>query len=134
MIQTLRVVGFPFLVCSFGAAVAAQDPVAVDAARRSAVVERIGALLSERYVFAERGAECAAKLSSRLAEGAYDGADRRDAFARLLTEDLQQVTSDKHLRVRARRAPPAAASGGAPARRRFGGGGAAANSSIEGIK
>lgn len=115
MIQTLRVVGFPFLVCSFGAAVAAQDPVAVDAARRSAVVERIGALLSERYVFAERGAECAAKLSSRLAEGAYDGADRRDAFARLLTEDLQQVTSDKHLRVRARRAPPAAGGGGSSA-------------------
>ena len=79
---------------------------------RTAVVERIETMLADRYVFADKGVEAGARIQSQLADGVYDDLSAPDAFAEALTEDLQSVTNDKHLRVR-HRPPP---SGPGPAR------------------
>ena len=68
-----------------------------DAEARAAAVERIGALLTEHYVFADKGAECAARLEQALADGELD-LSSPDGFAAAVTERLQAVTDDKHLR------------------------------------
>ncbi len=88
--------------------VAAQQAPAprLDAELRAATVAGIGKTLTERYVFADKGAECATLLKKRLDAGAYDGFDSPFAFATALTEDLQGLTADTHLRVRVRRSPP----------------------------
>jgi tetratricopeptide (TPR) repeat protein len=67
---------------------------------RATAVERVEALLAERYVFADAGVEAGAHVRARLAEGAYDGLTNPTAFAEALTADLQHITADKHMRVR----------------------------------
>ncbi len=76
----------------------------LDGAAREAVVLRISELLQERYVYPEPAERASAELIARFEAGEYDGASEALAFATMLTEALQGVTNDKHLRVRVR--PP----------------------------
>lgn len=78
-------------------------------AARSAIIERIGAMLIERYVFPEVAATCAEHLRAQRDAGALDG-DSDDpatpeAFAARLTEALRTVSKDKHMLVRVVAAP-----------------------------
>ncbi|MDP9869645.1 MULTISPECIES: S41 family peptidase [Streptosporangium] len=57
------------------------------------------AQLVEHYVFPEIGVEIADILRKRLAAGAYAGISEDEAFAAAVTEDLQSVNGDKHLRL-----------------------------------
>jgi Peptidase family S41/N-terminal domain of Peptidase_S41 in eukaryotic IRBP len=56
--------------------------------------------LRTSYVFPELAEQAAAAVEARLAAGAYDDLDE-NALAERLTEDLNEVCEDKHLRVRA---------------------------------
>src|SRR5688572_4119152 len=89
------------------------EPAPVTAEERQAVVEQIAELLKERYVFEEKGREAGDHIRKLLAEGGFDAAlDPRD-FARELTEQLQSITHDKHMRVNALR-PGATLAGPGP--------------------
>lgn len=64
-----------------------------------AMLGRLAGLVEANYVFPDVGAELGKLLASRLAEGRYaDVADER-SLAALVTEDLQAVNGDKHLRL-----------------------------------
>src|SRR4051812_27969683 len=80
---------------------------------RETVVEKVGALLTENYVFPDRAATAKAKIASALAAGDYDDITDPKSFAQRLTADLRSVTHDKHVEVRA--ASGGAAPAGAPA-------------------
>ena len=83
-------------------AVAAQTPeaaAALDDDERQAVVVRINELLGERYVYPAVGEEAGADLIARLEAGEFDGISDPEAFAGRLTEALQGVSNDKHLRI-----------------------------------
>lgn len=56
-------------------------------------------LLRANYVFPERAEQAAAAVEARLAAGEYDNLDEL-TLTELLTEHLNQVCDDKHLRVR----------------------------------
>lgn len=73
-------------------------PVFDAAVKRQAITAAVK-LLTEDYVFADRGAQAAALLTQHLAAGAYDADATPGAFASHLTKDLQSVAHDKHLRV-----------------------------------
>jgi RimJ/RimL family protein N-acetyltransferase len=77
----------------------------LDDQTRAEAVATIGTLMTERYVFPDKGAACAARLDEALAAGELD-ASTNEAFALLLTETLQGVTHDLHLRVRPQAPPP----------------------------
>jgi tetratricopeptide (TPR) repeat protein len=77
-------------------------PVLLGEEERVAVVERIGQLLNERYIFPDTAESCAEHLRAQLEAGAFDDLTDREAFARRLTESLQNVSHDKHMRVRPR--------------------------------
>ncbi|MEU7985915.1 S41 family peptidase [Streptosporangium canum] len=65
----------------------------------TAQVETLCAQLTEHYVFPEVGVEIAEILRKRLAAGAYAEISGDEAFAAAVTEDLQSVNGDKHLRL-----------------------------------
>jgi hypothetical protein len=65
----------------------------------AAVLQELAGLLPVHYVFPDVGAELGRLLASRMADGRYAGAADEAALAALVTEDLQSVNSDKHLRL-----------------------------------
>lgn len=86
----------------FATAAAAAEPLR-DVDRRE-VVARVARLLEEQYVFPDRGRAMATTLRERLASGAYDIHDG-ETFAQRITDDLQRVSEDGHLRVEYRAEP-----------------------------
>ncbi|GAA1952259.1 S41 family peptidase [Kitasatospora viridis] len=64
------------------------------------IVTETARLTRELYVFPEVGGKLADLLADRLAEGRYDGAADPQTLGRLVTEDLQSVSQDRHLRLK----------------------------------
>lgn len=104
MIPTAFILIFSALV-----AVAQQRPAAagdrppdmlIDRQTRTEVVENLARDLRENYVFPEVAERMAADIERRLREREYEGLTSAVGFAKKLTEDLQAISRDKHLRVR----------------------------------
>ncbi|MFD5830440.1 S41 family peptidase [Lentzea sp. NPDC060358] len=66
---------------------------------REPEIELLCSQLAAYYVFPDTAHEIATVLRKRLSEGAYATASDDEAFARQVTEDLQSVNGDKHLRL-----------------------------------
>ncbi len=66
---------------------------------RKEVVTSISHLLKENYVFPDTAEKMAQSIQKKLSNNDYRGIDEPDAFARKLTEDLQAISNDKHLRI-----------------------------------
>jgi C-terminal processing protease CtpA/Prc len=73
--------------------------VSLGADKKSDVVESIGKLLVDKYIFLETAKEMQDLIETKLKEGKYDGIESVDDFARVLTKDLRSVSKDKHIRV-----------------------------------
>jgi len=76
------------------------EDMTIDDAVRAAVIEEAATELDESYVFPEVGTRMASMLLENQREGTYDAITSAKDFARRLTEDLQAISHDKHLRVR----------------------------------
>ena len=79
----------------------------LDAAERSAVIERVASELEKGYVFPEVARTMIQALRDRQKRGEYDRIDNAVEFGDSLTSHLRAVSRDKHLRVAARGAPRA---------------------------
>ena len=66
----------------------------------SGIVQRAGDLVAEHYVFADVGARVRDLLSDRATDGAYGALVDPPALAGVVTEDLQSLNGDLHLRLR----------------------------------
>ena len=75
------------------------EPPTLSAADRAAIIDDIAAKLDATYIFAETAAAMGEHLRAQLAAGAYDELVSLPDFTRRLTEDLQSVSNDRHLRV-----------------------------------
>lgn len=88
------------------AGVSAQEPTAsprlLEDGEREAVVLKVSGLLEQFYVYQDVGEESGADLLRRLQAGEFDGTTTLEEFAVQVTEALQAVSHDKHLRVRVR--------------------------------
>ena len=71
----------------------------IDAATRARVIDGAIANLNEFYVFPETATKMEGVLRERQKKGEYDAVNDADAFATLLTKQMQEVSQDKHLRV-----------------------------------
>ncbi len=98
-----RLVALAFLAASpLAAQTAVPAPpaaVIVTATQKQTVVERLAATLVDNFVFPEVGQRYATAIRTKLAAGGYDGLDSV-TFAKALTDDLQAVHEDRHIRVR----------------------------------
>ena len=72
-----------------------------DAEARRQVIAQLATLLNQRYVFPGTALEMEQAIRARAARGEYDGLADPATFAAALTAHLQEVSKDKHLRVRA---------------------------------
>jgi len=77
----------------------------MDAARRQAVVETLSRELEVHYVLADVAQKMAESLIQKASRGDYDKITDAAEFAAVLSEDLRQVSHDKHLQVRFGRMP-----------------------------
>ena len=65
----------------------------------TSITRELAGLVGERYVFPDLAAEIGRLLESRLAGGRYAVAPDEGALAAALTQDLQSLNGDKHLRL-----------------------------------
>ncbi len=85
--------------------VVAQQPntppdMTIDAATRAQVIESLVKDLNEAYVFPETAKKMEADVRSRMKNKEYDTMTSAREFAQKLTDNLQAVSRDKHIRVR----------------------------------
>jgi retinol-binding protein 3 len=76
-----------------------QPDMTIDAKARTEVIENVLKNLNNSYVFPEVAKQMEADMRNRLKNKEYDNATSAKAFAAKLTDDLQSVSRDKHLRV-----------------------------------
>ena len=77
-----------------------QPDLTIDAATRTQVVDAILKRLNDSYVFPEVAKKMEQSLRERVEKKEYDQITSAKDFAKKLTDDLQGVSKDKHLRVR----------------------------------
>lgn len=77
-----------------------QPDMTIDAATRAQVIAGVLKRLNDAYIFPEVAKKMEAAVRERVQKKEYDQMTSGSAFARKLTEDLQAVSRDKHLRVR----------------------------------
>lgn len=77
-----------------------QPDLKIDAATRAQVIDAICKNLNDSYVFPEVARKTEAALREHVQKGEYEQVTSASAFAQQLTQDLQAVSHDKHLRVR----------------------------------
>jgi len=76
------------------------EAVTYDEATRARVIDRLARVLEDSYVFPETGKKMSAVLRKRKTSREYRSVrDGRD-FAKLLNEDLQKTSPDRHLALR----------------------------------
>ena len=75
------------------------DPT-IDAATRTQVIDGILKRLNDSYVFPEVAKKMEQSIRERVEKKEYDQITSAKQFATTLTNDLQAVSNDKHLRVR----------------------------------
>ncbi len=79
----------------------AQPPdMSIDAATRTAVINVLLKELNEMYVFPDVAKKMENDIRGRLGKNEYDSITSGQGLAKKLTDDLQSVSNDKHLRVR----------------------------------
>lgn len=85
-----------------------EPPLPIDPATCKTVLDAAVKALEDDYVFPEVAAKMTAAVRQRQADGAYADVKTGQEFAELLTKHLQEVSKDKHLRVRcnATKLPP----------------------------
>ena len=72
---------------------------AIDAKKRTEIVEKIADILDKNYVFPEVGKKMGDLIKQNLKAGEYDRITKAYTFAGKLTSDLREVSKDLHLRV-----------------------------------
>jgi hypothetical protein len=94
---------FIVALASFNAAQQPRQPeqpdMAIDEATRAQVIEGVLKNLQEAYVYPETAKRMEQAIRERVAKKEYEGITSAKALARMLTEHLQAVSRDKHLRV-----------------------------------
>jgi retinol-binding protein 3 len=95
--------GHPPTVGTFGLRPLPPEAVLVnmtlDASTRKKVIDGVETNLKEYYVEPTLAQQMADALKVHAAKGDYDAISDGDAFASQLTQDLQEVSHDKHLNV-----------------------------------
>ena len=77
-----------------------QPNLTINAEMRTEVIDGVIKLLNENYVFPEMAAKIEKAIRDHQRKKDYDAITSAEAFAQMLTSQLQEVSEDKHLRVR----------------------------------
>ena len=67
------------------------------------VITTLSQLMNDYYVFPDVAKQTGEHLKKQLANGYYDSIETDEAFAAALTESVQSINKDKHVRIRKNR-------------------------------
>src|SRR5258708_1203813 len=101
----LTVLGFVTLLAFVGQGPAQfmikkdQPPLPLDAKQSGEAIEKLLKELDDNYVFPETARKMGEAIRQHVADKRYEALKTGQAMAQKLTEDLQAVSKDKHLRV-----------------------------------
>ena len=103
----IAVLAIAVYICLPNPAVAQQPQpdMNIDPATRTAVIDKLIGELNKGYVFPEVAKKLEADLRKRQTAKEYDSITSAQAFTKKLTDDLQAISKDKHLRVRFSKQP-----------------------------
>jgi hypothetical protein len=73
------------------------DATDLDDDTKAAIVDSVRFHLDKTYIFADTAEKMDKALSKNLKKGKYKDLDDLDAFTRQLTEDMQEISHDRHL-------------------------------------
>jgi C-terminal processing protease CtpA/Prc len=76
-----------------------QPPLPLDARQGAEAIEKLLKELDDNYVFPETAKKMGEAIRQHVADKRYDGLKTGQELAQKLTDDLQAVSKDKHLRV-----------------------------------
>jgi hypothetical protein len=76
-----------------------QDVVHCDGEMRAQIIDSVSAALIQTYIFLDVAEAMEEHLRQRMRDGAYDDITTLPRFTQLLTQDLQSISHDRHLRV-----------------------------------
>ncbi len=68
--------------------------------QKEETINNLAKLLEDNYVFPDVGEDCAAYIKDKLKDGSFDTVSDKKELAELLTNELQSISRDKHMRVR----------------------------------
>src|ERR1041384_4593126 len=104
---TSRVIFRLAIICSLALSCAVvsfaqpeQPDLTIDAATRTQVIDGILKRLNDSYVFPEVAKKMEQSIHERIEKKEYDQITSAKESAKTLTNDLQAISHDKHLRVR----------------------------------
>lgn len=108
MVALRRRLGYIFAIAFLAAAAAhavaqapeQESPRETTPELRRAIVDSVTAEFNKDYVFEDVAKEMERHLRKRLRDGAYDGMSTVPELATRLTEDLREVSGDRHISVR----------------------------------
>ncbi len=100
MVTILKNITFCLLAFCFLSEVTAQENKLTEKFKEETIT-RIGQLVKDNYVFPEVAEATATHLVKKLQEGRFMADTSLATFARSLTEEVQSINHDKHMRVRA---------------------------------
>jgi len=72
----------------------------LDADAKTKIIKKISNLLVENYVFMETAKEMSDYITTKFTNNGYDSIPDPVTFSIVLTQDLQSISKDKHLRIR----------------------------------
>jgi C-terminal processing protease CtpA/Prc len=90
---------FVFLLFSSSLVFGQSDSTEVGEDERRDVVENISAMINDTYLFPDVGKQSTLFINKQLESGIYDSMLDPVSFAQKLTDDLQSINHDKHMRV-----------------------------------
>ncbi|MFL6657582.1 MAG: S41 family peptidase [Massilia sp.] len=76
-----------------------QDDMRINAAARTTLIDGVVRELNKGYVFPEQAKKVEAALRQHQKRGDYDSITSAEKFSSKISEDMQSVTHDKHLRM-----------------------------------
>lgn len=98
--KQIRTLLLLFLVGMVLSCPAQNDNSGISAQEKKQVIDSISTILKSSYVFPEVALKMTDFLKTQLQDNKYDGIKEAHEFAQKLTEDIQSVSKDLHLRVR----------------------------------
>lgn len=84
---------------SAGGITSVATSIVFDHQKKVDTVNNIAQAMREKYVFADKGQECAEHMQKQLKMGSYDDIKDPETFAEVLTKELYNITKDKHIRI-----------------------------------
>jgi hypothetical protein len=100
MIRLVMLLLLSLSIANVAVAQPEQPDLTIDAATRTKVIDTLLKRVNDSYVFPEIAKKMEHSIRDRVAKKEYDQITSAKQFATTLTNDLQAISNDKHLRVR----------------------------------